>query len=203
MNRVPVFISLFLFVVVGGAAIWLATACIGLKKSEIISAEIALLGTLGALISAAFVVYSYLQTNIAYRESQRPQLLVQVESQNLPVSQEDQTIVPLSLVHYRNITNNQFKDLNINMFVHALNRTADISDLFKRNMAMIGHDFRVRRFRPDETLLKRGLDIQNISSAGNEVILKIEYEYSFFSKTAKVECQEYKWDPNLQQWIIP
>jgi hypothetical protein len=203
MNRIPVLISAALITVGGSAAIWLATACIGLKTSEIISAEIALLGTLGALISAAYVVCSYLQTNMAYRESQRPQLLVQIESQNLPVSLEDPTIVPLSLVHYRNITNNQFKDLNINLLVHASNRIIDISDLFKRNMTMIGHDSRVRRFRPDGILLERGVDIQSIASAGNEVILKIGYDYSFFRKTEKVECQDYKWDPNLQQWLIP
>lgn len=202
MNRVPVSISAFLVIAVGSAAIWLARADIGLKPSDIISAEIALLGTLGALISAAFVVYSYLQTNMAYRESQRPQLLVQIESQNLPASHEDPNIVPLSLVHYRNVTNNQFKDLNINLFVHASSRIVDISDLFKRNMVMIGHDSRIRSFRPDETILKRGLDIQGVSSAGNEVVLKIEYEYKFFNKTEKVECQEYKWEQKLQQWII-
>lgn len=203
MHKVPVIISVFLILALGSAAVWLATACIGLTTSEIVSAEIALFGTLGALISAAFVVYSYLQTNMAYRENQRPQLLIQVESHNLPISQEDQTIVPLSLVNYRNITNNQFKDLNVNLLVRASNRVFDISDLFKRNMSMIGHDFRSRKFRPDETLLERGLNIQEVASAGNEVILEVQYEYSFFGVTEKVECQKYKWDSNIMQWIIP
>jgi len=203
MNRVPVFISIFLIIFVGSFAAWLATACIGLKTSEIINAEIALLGTLGALISAAFVVYSYIQTNMAYRESQRPQLLVQIESHNLPVSQEDQTIVPLSFINYRNVTNNQLKDLNINLSVHASNRIIDISDLFKRNMSMIGHDSRSRKFRPDETILEKGLNIQEAATSGNEALLKVQYEYSFFGITEKVECQEYKWDPTLMQWSIP
>ena len=72
---------------IGGVAIWLANACLELKMSELISAEVALLGTLGALISANFVVYSHLQTNIAFRESQKPQLLIQVENYSTPISQ--------------------------------------------------------------------------------------------------------------------
>ena len=62
--------------------------------------------------------------------------------------------------------------MNINLFIHAANRVVDISDLFKRNMSMIGHDSRTRRFCPDEVLLERGVDIQAVSVAGNEVIFK-------------------------------
>ena len=57
MNKVPILISLILIMTIGGVAIWLANACLELKMSELISAEVALLGTLGALISANFVVY--------------------------------------------------------------------------------------------------------------------------------------------------
>jgi hypothetical protein len=47
-----------------------------------------------------------------------------------------------------------------------------------------------------------GLDIQEVAAAGNEILLKVEYEYSFFGTTEKVECQEYKWDNSKMEWSI-
>ncbi|HEY9200530.1 MAG TPA: hypothetical protein VIQ81_02945 [Gammaproteobacteria bacterium] len=204
MKNIPVTISLILLLVIGVTALWLPNSkTVNLTAYELVQAEIALLATLGALVSATFVVYSYLQTNMAFLESKRPQLLVQVESQNLQKSQEDPEIIPLSLIHYRNVTHNQFNDLNINITVESANRTVDISDLFKNNMVMIGHDSRIRRFKPIELLCERGMDINRLTAAGNEVLMKIQYEYSFLNNNEVVSCQEYKWDPTISQWIIP
>lgn len=203
MKNTPVIISTILLLIVGATALWLPNSeSIALTASELVQAEIALLATLGALVSATFVVYSYSQTNMAFLESKRPQLLVQVESQNLRRSQEDPEIVPLSLIHYRNVTQNQFTALNIYITVESANRTVDISDLFKKNMVMIGYDSRIRRFKPLELLLERGMDITSLAESGSEVLMKIRYEYSFLKHNEIVTCQEYKWDPNLSQWII-
>ena len=70
-------------------------------------------------------------------------------------------------------------------------------------MVMIGYDSRIRRFKPVELLSERGMDITNLSTSGNEVIMKIRYEFNFLKHREMVNCQEYKWDPNLLQWIIP
>ena len=44
--------------------------CASLSDSEAIQALIGIFATYGGLVSAAFVVYSYLQTNAAFVESQ-------------------------------------------------------------------------------------------------------------------------------------
>ena len=204
MKNPPIIISIALIIVVGVTGLWLPfSESVALTPSELVQSEITLLATLGALVSAAFVVYSYLQTNLAFQESRRPQLLIQVESQKMPRSKEDIELVPLSLIHYKNVTQNQFTDLCVRVKVEANNRTVDISDLFKKKMIMVGYDSRIRRFDPIDTLSHRGVDIQKLAESGNEVIMKISYEYSFLNQLEIVECQEYKWDPNGLQWIIP
>ncbi|TOM79124.1 hypothetical protein, partial [Vibrio parahaemolyticus] len=67
-------------IVLVGSYLILFGKTITLEDSEVVTALIALFGTLGALISATFVVASYMQTNNAYIESQRPHLLILAES---------------------------------------------------------------------------------------------------------------------------
>ncbi len=170
---------------------------ITLNDSEVVTALIALLGTFGALISATFVVASYIQTNNAYIESQRPHLLVLVENLN-----ERETGTPVSCINYHNITNNRFTDLTITVVLEAENREVNLGHLFRPNMTMIGKDQRQRSFKILDEAINRGLDIEGIATSGREVKLLIGYEYTFNNVKEHVDAQEYIWNANLSGWQI-
>lgn len=203
MNRTPLILTLVLCLAAIVAIVVLyKSESLTLNDAEIVNALIAIAACLGAFVSATFVIFSYLQTNKAYIESQRPHMLIQIE--NLVANEKDSTgnPVPMSRIHYRNITNNRFTDLSIEIVVTAQNRTISLSDLFRQNMVMIGHDSRVRTFNPCEELSKRGLELQEVASAGNEVLLKLNYEYTFVSERDIVEAQMYRWDSKKREWQI-
>lgn len=147
-------------------------------------------------------MFSYLQTNKAYIESQRPHLLIQVHSLFANENDSSGRPIAMSKIDYRNITNNRFSDLSIDIVITAQNRTISLSDFFRQNMVMIGHDSRSRIFNPDQELSKRGIDLQETASAGNEIILKVNYSYTFSGERDVVEAQKYKWDASRREWQI-
>ncbi|WP_282150722.1 hypothetical protein [Vibrio diabolicus] len=180
-----------------GAYLIIFSEHIALKDSEVVTALIALFGTFGALISATFVVASYMQTNKAYIESQRPHLLILVESLT-----EHGTGEPVSRIHYRNITNNRFTDLTITVVLAAENREVNLGHLFRANMTMIGQDQRQRSFKILDEATKLGLDINTTAMSGREVKLLIGYEYTFNNIKDHVSAQEYIWNANSSEWLI-
>jgi hypothetical protein len=198
MNRATVLIIIFL-ALLAAVGSWAIVYCdaLELRSSEVVSSLIAVIATLGALISATFVVASYLQTNKAYVESQRPHLLTFVENKKYEESGE-----PLSIIHYHNITNNRFNDLTISVKVESGNRIYDLSYFFRKNMAMIGQDRRQRSFKPAEELIKAGLNLQETSSSGKEVKLIVGYGYTFNGVVDNVNAQQYRWDAIDQLWEI-
>lgn len=198
MNKTTGAVVIFL-ILLAAAGAWAIVYCdtFGLKPNEIVSALIAVVASLGALVSATFLVASYLQTNKAYIESQRPHLLILVESLRHKDSGH-----PVSRIHYHNITNNRFNDLTVTVSVDSGNRTYDLSHLFRSNMTMIGQDRRQRSFKPIEELGKLGLDLQQTASSGKEVKLRIGYKYTFNGHEDVVNAQEYRWDADEKQWQI-
>ena len=191
MNKTPIIIAFTLFLCAIIASIFIFSAV--LSNKEIIDALVAVFASLGALISATFVIYSYLQTNKAFVEAQRPHLLIQVVKD--PKTGE-------ILILYRNITNNRFNDLTISLTVTAINLKFDLSYLFRKKMVMIGQDNRHRIFSPIEELKKHGLDLQEVASGGNEILLSVNYAYTFNSETDFVQAQKYKWDTKNEAWEI-
>lgn len=112
MEKIPLVVTGAL-TIVALAASSNVLKCAELADSETIQAQIGTFATYGALVSAAFVVYGYLQTNSAFVESQRPQLYIRVESLRVQddaiFTQTDAAI----LMSYKNITANQFSDLTL------------------------------------------------------------------------------------------
>ena len=197
MKRIPILISILLVVVSIAAVCWVSKS--GLTPSERVTATISIAACLGALVSATFVVYSYLQTNAAYVESKRPQLLVQVLNFH---EQLEGKIIDVTIIRYKNITNNRFKDLNINVSVTGQNREFDLSSLFTPRMVMVGQDQRDRTFMPQAELQSRGLNIDAVASQGNQVLLKILYEYTYQGITDVVNVQDYAWNATKREWHI-
>ena len=202
MPKVPLILTglLTLLAVVAGSYIAVSDA---LSHSEVIQAQIGVFATYGALVSATFVVYSYLQTNFAFVESQRPQLFLWVESMKGKEDTNSTTEFPVTRIHYKNVTANQFSDLTIGVRVDAANNSFNLDDLFQENMTMIGHDQRQRWFNTINELKNKGCDLNATTAAGTEVFLKLSYSFSFAGERRVVPCQRYKWDVLTNQWLIP
>ena len=203
MNKTPLLITLALFLtaVIASTFIWCSPS-IEITDSERINTQIAIVSCLGAFVSATFVIFSYLQTNRAFVESQRPHLLLFIENLKVKENNASERLIPMSRIHYRNITNNRFTDLTISLTVTAVSRIFDLSDLFRKKMTMIGQDSRQRTFNPVEELRSRGLGLQNVAGQGNEVILIVNYTYTFNGKLDDVEAQRYRWDAQREEWSI-
>jgi len=200
-KRIPIIISLALILIAGGVFyILLTSKWLKLTDGELINSLIAIFACLGALISVTFVIYSYMMTNYAFVLSQKPFLLIQVVNEKVAI--EDSRTVPRTVIHYENITKNTFFDLTMNIRVCVFDKEIDISDLFTLNMYMAGGDKRDRRFKPIELLSEHGVDINAETHAGNPVILKIGYRYTFNKKIETFEVQEYEWKASTQTWDI-
>lgn len=203
MNKTPLVITLVLCLVAAVALAYISSSkALELTDAELINSYVAIGACLGAFVSATFVVFSYLQTNRAYIESQRPHLLIQIQNMLADEKDESGVPIPMSRINYRNITNNRFTNLSIGVIVTAQNRTISLSDLFRQNMAMIGHDSRSRTFNPGRELSKRGLELQETAEAGNEINLYLSYSYTFSGVKDTVEAQMYRWDAKRREWQI-
>tara|TARA_R110002049_G_C9160924_1_gene560993 strand:- start:3574 stop:4188 length:615 start_codon:yes stop_codon:yes gene_type:complete len=203
MNKTPLLITVLLCLMAAAALSYISVSKeLDLSSAELVNSYVAIGACLGAFVSATFVVFSYLQTNKAYIESQRPHLLIQI--QNLVADKPDDSgnPIPMSRINYKNITNNRFSDLCIEIIVSAQNREIYLDNLFRKNMAMIGHDNRNRTFNPGRELMNRGLNLQETAEAGREVNLYLNYSYTFAGVKDTVEAQMYRWDAKARQWQI-
>ena len=172
-----------------------------MNDAELVSNLISLFVCLGTLISATFIVYSYMQTNKAFMLSQKPFLLIQVVSEHLQPDPQAQPI-PFTIIHYTNTSQNEFVDLTIFVKIHVSNRVVDISDLFRTKMFMAAHDQRNRRFETLSFLSTRGLDINAETASGNQVILSTHYTFNFSNKLEMRQGPEYKWNSQIKHWEI-
>ena len=198
MNKTTIGITFLLCVAAALSVLYLANGSdLQIKDSDLISLYISIAACLGALVSATFVVFSYLQTNNAYIEAQRPHRLAMMES-----LVREGTGEPVSRVHYQNITNNRFTDLTLDIKVTAGNREYSLSELFRKKMTMIGRDQRQRSFHPLKELQALGLDLQSTAESGNEVTLDVSYEYTFNKKKDVVNAQMYRWNASRREWEI-
>ena len=202
MAKVPMVITAALTVAAGIAAAYVLRVS-GLSNSEVIQAQIGIFATYGALVSAAFVVYSYLQTNSAFIESQRPQLYIRVESIRVRENATATETEPGTRIHYKNTTANQFSDLTIGIKVEAAGKVCDLGDQFQPCMVMIGHDQRQKWFKTLQALKEKGCDLPALAASAPDVYLKLCYSFTHARERKVVPCQDYKWDWKLEQWVLP
>ena len=203
MYRVPTIITAILIVAGASTTVYLIKSTgLSLDDAQLVSSLIALFACLGALISATFVVYSYIQTNRAFLLGQKPFLLIQVKSEHLQPNPQTQGVVPFTFIDYTNTSQNEFNDLTLFVKLRVANRDVDISDLFKPKMFMAAHDQRHRRFETLSFLSERGIDINNETASGNQVILSTHYTFTFNNKLEERKGPEYKWNGQIQHWEL-
>jgi hypothetical protein len=201
--RTSILISVALLVIGVSAsyviAAWdVAALPVAAKASTLVS----LWACVAALISAAFVVRSYLQTNRAFVLSQKPHLRIWVQNMEAKTSEQDPTRVHMTAIHYENMTLNPFLDLTIGIKVKTSKATIDLSDLFKPRMFMSGRDQRQRTFPTRKELLARGFELSSPNGAQDPPILCISYSFTFDKRTESIEIQKYSWDASRNQWSL-
>ena len=182
---------IILFLIVVGIGL----TCFAIKTtiaSGIVSNIIQIWICVAALISAIFIIYSYIQTNLAFVLSQKPHLLLIV----LERTNKGTPPAHLTQIHYENKSNNPFYDLNISVKISTQNTTVDLSDIFSPNMYMAVGDKRDWTFDTKKQLLQRGFDIDATVRANKTIILLLEYSFSFNNKKEIIKVQEYIWKKN-------
>jgi hypothetical protein len=69
-------------------------------------------------------------------------------------------------------------------------------------MFMAAHDQRHRRIETLTFLSKRGVDINNETASGNQVLLSTSYTFTFNKKLEERKGPEYKWNGQIQHWEL-
>ena len=83
-------------------------------------------------------------------------------------------------------------------------KTANLSDLFRKDMYMTNHDSRQRTFITLDELQKRGFDLESAIEQDQKVVLTLGYKFTFNNKQEEIKVQQYFWDKNNTQnrWTI-
>ena len=195
-NRIPFFIAILLLVlgVISTIILFQRGIGLGLSVADVVSNCIQIWICVGAFISAAYVISSYMHTNMAFALSQKPHLLLQVGDQEVQRSQENNEMVHMTVISYQNKSDNPFYDLCLSIKVSAPNTTVDLSDLFTPKMYMAARDSRTRKFSTIDELRKRDFNLNSAVEQSQQIILSLAYEFEFNKKVEKVKVQEYFWD---------
>ena len=203
MVRTPIAITIILISLAVSFSIWLLnTECFTLSDTDIISNLILIFASLGAFISATFVIWSYIHTNAAFILSQKPALLLFVNNLNVKRSEDNPELVHMTQITYKNTTNNTFYDLTVKVILNIANRTLDLSDLFTENMYMAGFDQRKRQFVTVDVLGERGVNLFELTGNGHEALLTLSYQFTFNGSLEKFEVQKYRWETDKGLWSL-
>lgn len=200
MYRIPTITTAILIIIAASATAYLIkSTSLFLNDAQLVSSLIALFGCLGALISATFVVYIYIQTNRVFLIGQKPFLLIQIQSKKLQTNPHG--VVSVTSINFTNTSQNEFNDLTLYVKLQVRNRKWDISDLFTPNMFMAAQDRKQKNFKTLPYLSKRGLNINKATAFGYQVLLSTYYTFTFNNKLEDRQGPEYKWNSRKQLWM--
>lgn len=174
-----------------------------ISNSELISNIIQIWIGVGAFISATIIIGSYIITNRAFILSQKPYLYLIARNHNkIKRDKNSNEFIHATQIHYENISNNPFYDLTINVRVSTLNTEVDLSDLFTKKMYMSAHDVRDRNFVTVDELNKRGFNLDSAINENKDILLSLNYTFTFNNKEEIIDVQKYKWDKSRMEWSI-
>lgn len=195
--KVPIVISGMLLLVAGVFSFWVSG--LDLQTYDYLSLLISIVATTGALISAVFLVYGYLINLSAFKESQKPRVLLQVHNGRAilkPVEQD----VHMTEIFYANISAIECK--GITLYAQLLNseKCVDIPDLFSSSLNLPPNDQRTRSFPTKAYLEAHGVPQAVFNDLGR---YKLRVGYKYFIMGEKVESfYEYAWDRDMEIWVI-
>lgn len=203
MYRIPTIITAILIIIAASATAYLIkSTSLSLNDAQLVSSLIALFGCLGALISATFVVYIYIQTNRVFLIGQKPCLLIQIQNKKLQTNPQQKGVVSVTSITITNTSQNEFNDLTLYVNLQVWKKKLDISDLFTPNMFIAAQDRRQMNFKTLSYLSKRGMEIKQATVNGYSVILSTHYTFTFNNKLEERQGPDYKWNSQKELWSL-
>lgn len=167
------------------------------------ASNVLLLISVGVAFSAVFIaLFQAREASRTFRESLRPRVLVQIENQKARVSEENPALVPVSLLHYRNHSTNDFRDLRLHLEIDVGNLRSDASSLFRGPMIFPAGDTRRKKILPYSDLPQFGVHLESHREDRPRVLLTITCSYSFFGEEEQHLLQKYLWDYEREEWEI-
>lgn len=199
---IPLILSSIIIILSCLIGLYIFSDRVSLTDYEKLQNLLTLIIATAGIVSVIVVLYSYIQTNLAFISSQRPSLLVQVQNLHVKDPSNPNESNPKTHIHYTNITNNSFFDLTFHIKVNTDYKSVNLSDLFREKMNMPGKDARQRNFDTIHELNAKGFDIVHEAQQGNLIKLEIAYSHTFLGNVERVLSQEYKWNNNRKEWDI-
>lgn len=195
--RTPIIVSLVLLFLGGGFSFWMHGQ--NLENKDFLALIISTVGTVGALISAVFLIYGYLVSLSAFKESQKPKILLQVHNRWITLDTSDQSVHETVIV-YSNVSSNECKGLILHACIINDREVFNIPRLFSCPMNVPPNDSRTRDFPTKTYLSENGIDKSVIDNLDK---YKLRVEYSFSTMGEVVDSfYDYTWDPAREKWNI-
>ena len=195
--RTPITISLALLVIAALFSLWMAGQ--NLEDKNFLSLIISTVATTGALISAVFLIYGYLVNLSAFKESQKPRILLQVHNGRANLNSTGQN-VHTTIITYSNVSTIECKRMELHAQLVNEKESIDIPRLFSCPMNLPPNDNRTRDFPTKVYLSDNGVDQAVIDNLG-KYRLRVGYRYPIMGETAE-SYYEYTWDQDREWWGI-
>lgn len=155
--------------------------------------------TVGALVSATFVVYGYLLSMRALVEAQTPKILIRVVNEQATLAGTGQ-LVHQTCINYSNIGTVECRNLALFAALVRNNECIEIPRLFREKMSFQVADARNRSFATFNYLSNNGIPqtvIDNIQHYKLRVGYKVESIGGIIER-----AYEYTWDVSTNHWNI-
>lgn len=195
--KTPIIISSLLVVLAICFLIWVSGQ--GLEKKELYSLYISSFATAGALVSVVFLIYGYFISLAAFKESQKPRLLLQVHNSRAELNDTGEN-VHMSIIAYANVSAIECKGLQLYVKLIHEQEVVDVPRLFSTSMNLAANDNRTRDFPTKRYLADNGID-QHIINNLQTYKLRVGYSYEIMNETME-SYYDYVWDPDKEFWHI-
>ncbi|WP_407579550.1 hypothetical protein [Citrobacter koseri] len=195
--KIPVGLSTAI-VLLGMVLTWWMKAHVGVldRYMELV---ISTWATVGALVSATFVIYGYLLSLRALVESQMPRILLQVTNGQATLVDNNQ-LVHQTHINYRNIGTVECVDLAMYAVLVRNNEYIEIPRLFNGVMNLQVGDMRDRKFPTFNYMCSNGIP-QSVVDNLQHYKLRVGYKVKSVSGIVE-RAYYYTWDNKINSWHI-
>lgn len=195
--KLPITISIFLFVAAIAAICWTTTQSFDPADKTIITVYIST--ALGGLISAVFIVYGYFMNLSVFKESQKPKIILQIYNDRR-ILDETSEHVHQTIIRYANFSQNECRELNLSLSLVGDSKVLKIPSLFSDDMNMGPYDSRDRDFPTLDYFRNNGIP-KNVINNLEKYKLRASYSYTFMHEEIS-SYYDYAWDSKKEWWDI-
>jgi len=195
--KTPIIISSLLVVLAASFLIWISGQ--GLEKKDLYSLFVSAFATAGAFVSVVFVIYGYFISLTAFKESQKPRLLLQVHNDRANLNNSGEN-VHMTIIVYANVSAIECKGLQLYVRLVNEQEVFDVPRLFSSSINLPANDNRTRDFPTKRYLADNGID-QHIIDNLQQYKLRVGYSYQVMNETME-SYYDYAWAPDREWWNI-